>query len=329
VPSVPTVHLELPANPPADWREQILRALSSEGVTEPPYVPIRRLVLANLAKILGWVSLGFLPFFVTVSLASSIPEKVFTFLFFSSLIALPLIFVKFSLSRLRVLARRSRVEFGGRNPTHAVMTARYPPIFYLRPFSFDDVAAVIPLKYWVAPTPEMTLILRLRQYAPVLAIGKPTEGDAALGALRFHVTDARWEAVVKAIVPCCQLVIWVTGNTRGLNWEIEHLVSCLPPHRLLLWPHVNVEIANKAHIDWETTAQQRNAEWQQFVDAHIDVFPKPLPRDVGKTRFVAFDADWTPVQIPNTKYLAWARDRFTDPNGITAGLHAFLEEKFH
>jgi hypothetical protein len=326
--SAPIKFPELPRDPPPDWRERILATLAGEGVTEPPYVPIWRLVLVNGARVFGLVFLSFSPIFIALGLIPFVSGQIFAILFPASLIAVSVIFAAFTLRPLRIAGRRSRVEFAGRNPSHAVKTARHPPIFYLRAFSFDEVASANPLKYWVAPTPEMTLILRMRRCAPVLAIATPNEGDSALGALRFHVSDARWEEVVKAIVPCCQLVVWVTGNTRGLNWEIQQLIGSLPPHRLLLWPHVNVEVANKLKIDWESTARRRNAEWLQFVDAHIDIFPKPLPRDVKNIRFVAFDADWTPIPIPNPRYPKWAKDAYTDPSGIVAGLHAFLAEKF-
>jgi hypothetical protein len=206
------------------------------------------------------------------------------------------------------------------------MNARHPPIFYLRAFSFDDEAAVTPF-YLEAITAEMRLISRMRRYAPVLAIARPNEPDRALGALRFHVTDARWEDVVKTIVPCCRLVVWVTGNTRGLNWEIQELVASLPPRRLLLWPHANIRTAKTLRLDWAITAGQRNAEWRQFVDAHVDVFPKPLPHDITDIRFVAFDSDWTPIPVPGARYPA--RYSFTDPKGLLAGLTSLLKEAFH
>lgn len=182
------------------------------------------------------------------------------------------------------------------------MRAKRAPIFYLRAFSFDASAAV--QSHIGQFAPEEMLIRHMRGYAPVLAIAKPNDRNSALGALRFHVTDARWEAVVKDIVPCCQLVVWVSGSTRGLTWEIEHLISSLAPHRLLLWPNVNLEASKSWRNAWEGTARQRNADWQQFVDAHADVFPKPLPRDIAETRFVAFDADWTPIPIPSARYPA-------------------------
>ena len=325
---VPAVLLHRANEPPADWRDRILAALASEGVTQPPHTPVWRMVLVNLAKIFWLVSLNFLPFFLVIIVGPRFSDNVGTVLFVVSILLIPIIFLAYTSERLRVAGRRSRVEWREINPTYAVSRAKHPPIFYLRSFASDALADRIVLKHWVAPTPEMTLILRMRGYAPVLAIAKPNDTDAAIGALRFHVTDARWEDVVKAIVPCCALVVWMTGNTPGLNWEIEHLVSSLAPHRLLLWPHANIDTFTTFARDWTATAARRNAEWQQFVDAHVDVFPKALPRDITGIRFVAFDADWTPVAVPSPQYPAWRSDVWSDPKGLVAGLHAFLDETF-
>jgi hypothetical protein len=322
--SVPTVLHDRLAEPPQDWRERILRVLASEGVTQPPYVPAWRLFVVNMAKIVGMEFLGVLPTMAVMFAIPYLSGRAFLLLLIGSLIADVIIHVCL-LARLKDTGRRMRVEWGGSNPTHAVSVSRDAPIFYLRAFTFDKVAAVLPR--WGGLSAEEILIRRMRRYAPVLAIATPNENEVGLGALRFHVTDARWEAVVKEIVPCCRLVVWVTGGSRGLNWEIEHLVSSLAPHRLLLWPSANAETAKTFRQDWKVTARQRDAEWQQFVDAHADVFPQPLPRDITDIRFVAFDADWTPIPIPSARYPARSY-AFIDPKRLTAGLHAFLEEAY-
>ena len=50
----------LPAQPPADWRERLLTTLASDGVSEPPYVPVWRLVLINYSKACAWIILALL-----------------------------------------------------------------------------------------------------------------------------------------------------------------------------------------------------------------------------------------------------------------------------
>lgn len=321
--SVPTVSYDRLSEPPQDWRERILHVLASEGVTEPPYVPVWLLFIVNMAKLIGWEFLSVLPTLAVLAAIPYLSGRAFLLLFIGSLFADAMIMYAYTGARMSIAGHKWRVEWGGSNPSHSVKGSRAPPIFYLRAFTFDKVAAV--QAHWAGLSPEEILVRRMRRYAPVLAIATPNENEGGLGALRFHVTDARWEAVVKEIVPCCRLVVWVSGGSRGLNWEIEHLVSSLAPHRLLLWPSANLETANKYRRDWKATARQRDAEWQQFVDAHVDVFPKPLPRDITDIRFVAFDADWTPIAIPSAQYPA-QKYTFTDPKRLTAGLHAYLEE---
>lgn len=56
MPSLPA--RPLPLEPPADWRERLLSTLASDGISEPPYVPVWRLALVNYLKVLGyfWLS---------------------------------------------------------------------------------------------------------------------------------------------------------------------------------------------------------------------------------------------------------------------------------
>jgi hypothetical protein len=319
-----------PAQLPADWRERLLRALAAEGVTEPPYVPIWRLVLIDILKLSGWLLLFFLGFIALFFLAFWVfdgdPPWGMILLFF---LIFPVV-IWIVTPRATKILRQLETDFAGRNPSYAVANARRAPIFYLRSFAFDRTASEVPKFYQhtfaffgaggAYPTPETALIFRMRRYAPVLAIGRPGELDPPPGAMRFHVTDACWEPTVKSIAPCCEIVIWVSGDTPGLSWEIQHLVAQLPPQRLLLWPHVYL---------YKGTPQQRAVEWQRFVDSHSKIFPKPLPRDVESIRFIAFDADWTPIPIPSTRFPVTKKDWRADRSASTFGLGAFLDERFH
>jgi hypothetical protein len=61
----------------------------------------------------------------------------------------------------------------------------------------------------------------------------------------------------------------------------------------LLWLHFNIG---------KRTQAERNGEWAQFRESYRDIFPKPLPEDAAKARFIAFEDDWTPVAIPGAGY---------------------------
>ncbi len=58
MPSLPAS--PLPVEPPADWRERLLNTLASDGISEPPYVPVWRLALINYLKAFAWILLAFL-----------------------------------------------------------------------------------------------------------------------------------------------------------------------------------------------------------------------------------------------------------------------------
>lgn len=97
------------------------------------------------------------------------------------------------------------------------------------------------------------------------------------------------------MTPLCQLIIWTTGHTEGLRWEIEHLNETVPPKRLLLWLHVRAGA-------WKR--KQRNLEWAKFVDAYQNSFPRSLPWELKRTRFIGFYDDWTPISIPGRRFPA-------------------------
>lgn len=331
MPSSPTI--PLPAAPLADWRERLLKILASEGVTEPTYVPPWQLVLFGFLKIVGWyvfallLILGIPAAMPSMDLNQSDPLSASLILLW--FFGVPVVLFWFVWPRAQHAVRELQMGRLGRNPSRALMKARRPPIFYLRSFAFDQASSA-PSKWMqrlatmgyglsAVPTPEMALIRRLSRYTPVLAIGRPGDFHPPPGAMRFYVTDARWQPTVEAILPCCELVVWVSGDTRGLTWEIEHLIKILPPQRLLLWPHVRV-------YKWKR--KKRADEWQHFVDTHQDVFPKPLPRDVRRTRFIAFDADWTPIEIPSARYPTKFSDRLNYLELNNFGLRSFLKERF-
>jgi hypothetical protein len=162
----------------------------------------------------------------------------------------------------------------------------------------------------------MSLALAMPRGVPVLAIAQPGEPDGPPGALRFHVRDDLWKGVVEAMTPLCQAVIWTSGHGRNLRWEIQHLIATSAPGRLILWLHLGVGA-------W--TPQARATEWARFREAYKDVFPKSLPADLGKARFVAFDADWTPILVPGPRSPVSLGERLRFMSGPVLGLRSYLQ----
>jgi hypothetical protein len=314
-----------------DWKARLLAVLTSEGVSEPAHQSYAARVLKAYAIALSPFILWF-PALVLLTVATvgyaylsgrpmndwDVSRQIVLWIKLGSgfiglafFISLPWSFARWT------RARRERYSRGTPNPTRALSEAQNPPILYLRSFRFDRHITSAPSDTLLpaGPTMEQKLVRALRPVGPVLAIGRPNERYPAPGALRFYVDDTHWREKVEAIVPLCQLVIWASGNTAGLRWEIEHIIETLPPHRLLLWVHTQVAYSGR----------QRRKAWLKFIEAHGHVFPKPLPFDIRRVEFIAFDDDWTPRPIPGRGYRVSLRERLSRP--FCYGLIPWLQQR--
>jgi len=135
---------------------------------------------------------------------------------------------------------------------------------------------------------EPLIIRQLIAFGPVLAIGRPDEFEPPLGAMRFYVRHDIWEPTVERIARDCQLIVWTSGFTKGLQWELKHLLHSVEPSKLVIWLHMQL-------IDGPEG--ERQAQWDRFLELYGDSFPKPLPRDLDEMYFIAFDKDWNPIAV--------------------------------
>jgi hypothetical protein len=167
------------------------------------------------------------------------------------------------------------------------------PTFYLRSFDLDERIAKPNFiqNFYFLPNAEQTVATQLGRLGPLIAIGRPREKLPALGAARFYVSDELWKAKVADVVRASQLVLWTTGVSEGLRWEISHLIESLPPEKLVLWAHPHL---------LRVGAAERESEWRTFLEAVGGAFPESLPESLGDTRFICFGADWTPFPIAPT-----------------------------
>ena len=167
------------------------------------------------------------------------------------------------------------------------------PVLYLRSFALDTKLATpsLPeLLLGLVPLAdaEQTLTREMRKVGPVIAIGRPGEALPALGAARFYVSHERWKEKVADVVRVAELVVWATGVTEGLRWEISHLIESLPPEKLVLWAHPHLLRVGEA---------EREAEWKRFREMLGGLFPRPLPERLGSTRFFYFTPQHEPVAV--------------------------------
>jgi len=184
------------------------------------------------------------------------------------------------------------------------------PVLYLRAFALDEVVAqpsAAELLFGTVPgaSAEQLLAKSLRRTkGPVIAIGMPGEKLPGVGAARFYASHQVWHQKVADAAHVAQLVVWTTGTTEGLRWEINHLLKSVAPEKLIVWTHPYLLRLNET---------EREQEWSAFIEAFGGVFPLPLPARLGRTRFIWFKQDWEPVRAePRSGLWSWFRHAQTD-----------------
>ena len=144
-------------------------------------------------------------------------------------------------------------------------------------------------------TAEQKLVNALKKYGPVIAIGRPGELLPSLGAARFYVTDDQWQQKVADVANVSELVVWTTGTSEGLRWELSHLLEWVPTARLILFAH--------PHLLGGLTAREREQEWHTFRTTLGAMLPASLPDHLGRIRFIYFDE--AGMAIPVAPLLGW------------------------
>ncbi len=72
---------------------------------------------------------------------------------------------------------------------------------------------------------EEAVAWELNSYGPVVAVGRPGRSLATLGAAREHLSDATWREQVASRMDEAGIIAVAIGETDGLGWELEHVVS--------------------------------------------------------------------------------------------------------
>ena len=140
-------------------------------------------------------------------------------------------------------------------------------------------------------------------YGPVLAIGDPqTKGKTApLGAARDYATDSDWQDRVMELMQQASMVVVIAGQTKGLVWEIETVVSqgFLSKLVLLLPP-----------VEW----QEREARWR-FLESSIPSLSLRSDIDLVPARAVIFP-EGRATLICGDKRNDWTYEAVLDASGV-------------
>jgi hypothetical protein len=278
-----------PADDFDNWREPLLASLRDCGTQPAPRYAVLRYGVAVLAVMFTMTVATILGRLLGAGLynAPALIQLIGYFLFF--------VFVVAVLSRIRNYFLRQAWQSSARSAEDELKRlGSRRPILYLRSFGLDKrLGRPTWMERFLGTRPfattEQQLTASLKQLGPVIAIGRPGEKLPPLGAARFYVSDDRWQAKIEDVERVAQLVVWATGVTEGLRWEIEHLVQHTRPKRLIVWAHPHL---------LGLSEQRREAEWARFRESIGKAFPQPLPEKLGSARFFIFDADWNPIPVP-------------------------------
>lgn len=161
-----------------------------------------------------------------------------------------------------------------------------PPVVFLRPFD-DDGKQLEGEGIWYEFRHSMNALFRrskeqrlekiLKGIGPLVAIGRPGEELAELGAARMYVSDDDWQAVVEDLLGRAAAVVLQAGQSPGLRWEVEKAVSLVPPSRVLLFLPFRL-----------VRRSRREAMYRNFLSWAQVFFPMPLPPKLGRSFFISF-----------------------------------------
>jgi hypothetical protein len=276
----------------ANWRESLLASLRAAGVQPASRNAVTGVILPLLGILvvgLGWTFLNLL---IQVNPPRG-GEGSFAALILMT-VALAAISVLL-IQRLIAFFARRFWRFRARSAEEELeRPGTRKPCLYLRSFALDEeIARPSGAELVLGTTPtanaEQTLAKILsRRRGPVIAIGMPDEKLPGLGAARFYAGHDVWHQKVADVANVSQLVIWTTGTTEGLRWEISHLLGSVPPAKLIVWAHPYLLRLDKT---------EREREWSAFRETLGKTFPKPLPERLGKIRYIWFRDDWEPVPV--------------------------------
>lgn len=81
-------------------------------------------------------------------------------------------------------------------------------------------------------TAEEAITYSFSRLGTVIAVGRPGESIRVPGALRLYIADDNWQAVVGDIMQRAAAVVFLTGVSEGLGWEINYAMRNVPYDRM-------------------------------------------------------------------------------------------------
>jgi hypothetical protein len=166
------------------------------------------------------------------------------------------------------------------------------PILYLRSFAADGkrltsdgrIARLLSLDTlgYSGDTIERRLQRVLTGLGPFIAIGRPNERFAEVGAARIYLDANEWQPLVRWLIGNAQLVIIVAGYSAGLSWEYEQVRRLASPARVLILVPIGP--------GWR--GDRRELEYARHRPGLVRAFGEGIPTRLGESIFLRFDDAW-------------------------------------
>jgi hypothetical protein len=177
---------------------------------------------------------------------------------------------------LRRVSKRYRL-----NPKKMLLTDTREPVLYLRAFYEESVPNVI---YYDKAGTDETLAKVFKNVGPLVAVGKPSNKQQPLGAIRVYFNDEVWQENVKTLMSMSKLVVIQAGCSPGLEWEIATAIKYLKPQQLLF-----------TFLSWqELEKASRQSKFIEFATQLKLVSNFDLPKQIDDAYFLYFDREWNP-----------------------------------
>lgn len=218
------------------------------------------------------------------------------------------VFVGYAGMRLVNRGRRHFVSIG----LESIGDDPRPPVLYLRPFHYDGAdfqinpntlqRGMIERGFWrqagvavrLIRTNEQLFARAFRDIGPLVAIGDPDEELPRLGAVRVYAREGEeWRSVVADLADRARYVVLEIGLSKGVLWEIDFLTDTVRPEQLIL--SLPNDRKGARRLMRQSKRERRRLEnYAEFRTAAADVFPMPLPEEIGQSKLMYFEPDWTP-----------------------------------
>ncbi|PQP34731.1 hypothetical protein C6A37_06220, partial [Desulfobacteraceae bacterium SEEP-SAG9] len=107
-----------------------------------------------------------------------------------------------------------------------------PPLIFLRSFQDDQIEFSTLFRRRVRL--EEDIVQALSFYGPVIALGKPGESVAPLGAAREYISDQHWKERIREYISDSNTLVMILGNTGGLEWEVKTIAAVGAINKLIV-----------------------------------------------------------------------------------------------